>query len=61
MNALLMAVALAILGMVFALTPSDGGPAIMLMLPLVGIVSLMTSGWIRPKILTESIPERRIG
>ncbi len=41
MNALLMAAALAILGMVFVLTPSDGGPAIMLMLPLVALVSIM--------------------
>jgi hypothetical protein len=41
MNALLMAVALAILGMVFMLAPNDGGPGIMLMLPLVALVSFM--------------------
>jgi 4-amino-4-deoxy-L-arabinose transferase-like glycosyltransferase len=41
MNAFLMALALATLGMVFVITPTDGGPAIILMLPLVGIVSLM--------------------
>ena len=41
MNALLMAVALAILGMVFTLAPNDGGPGIMLMLPLVALVSVM--------------------
>ena len=41
MNALLMAVALVILGMVFMLAPNDGGPGIMLMLPLVVIVSYM--------------------
>src|SRR6267142_1453162 len=41
MNAILMAVALAILGMVLVLTPNDGGPAIMLMLPLVLLVSVM--------------------
>lgn len=41
MNALLMAVALAILGMVFMLAPNDGGAGIMLMLPLAGLVSLM--------------------
>ncbi|HEX3229724.1 MAG TPA: glycosyltransferase family 39 protein [Pyrinomonadaceae bacterium] len=41
MNALLMAVALAILGMVFMLAPNDGGPGILLMLPLVTLVSFM--------------------
>lgn len=41
MNALLMAVALAILGIVFVLTPNDGGAGIVLMLPLVALVSLM--------------------
>jgi hypothetical protein len=41
MNALLMAVALVILGMVFMLAPNDGGPGIMLMLPLVALVSVM--------------------
>jgi hypothetical protein len=41
MNAFLMAGALAILGMVFVLTPGEGGPAIMLALPLVAGVSFM--------------------
>lgn len=41
MNALLTAAALAIAGMVFVLTPNDGGPAIMLMLPLAALVSFM--------------------
>jgi hypothetical protein len=41
MNAFLMALALATLGMVFVLAPNDGGPAIILMLPLVAIVSFM--------------------
>jgi hypothetical protein len=41
MNALLMALALVILGMVFTLTPGNGGPGIMLMLPLVALVSFM--------------------
>jgi hypothetical protein len=41
MNALLMAMALAILGMVFMLAPNDGGPGILLMLPLVTLVSFM--------------------
>lgn len=41
MNALLMAVALAILAVVFMLAPSEGGPAVMLMLPLVALVSLL--------------------
>jgi hypothetical protein len=36
-----MAVALVILGMVFMFAPNEGGPGIMLMLPLVGLVSLM--------------------
>jgi hypothetical protein len=40
MNALLMAVALAILGVVFMLAPNDGGPGIMLLLPLVALVSV---------------------
>jgi hypothetical protein len=41
MNALLMVVALAILGMVFMLAPNDGGPAIVLMLPLAAMVSFL--------------------
>ena len=41
MNAFLMAVALAILGVVFALAPNEGGPAVMLILPLVALVSLL--------------------
>ena len=41
MNALLMAAALAILGVLFTLAPNEGGPAVMLILPLVGLVSLM--------------------
>jgi hypothetical protein len=41
MNALLMAMALAILGMVFMLAPNAGGPGIMLILPLVALVSFM--------------------
>jgi hypothetical protein len=36
-----MAVALAILGMIFMLAPNEGGPGIMLMLPLVALVSFM--------------------
>src|SRR5215475_145752 len=39
MNALLLAAGLAMLATVLSLAPSEGGPAIMLMLPLVGIVS----------------------
>lgn len=41
MNALLMAAALAILAVVFMMAPNEGGPAIMLILPLVAIISLM--------------------
>lgn len=41
MNAFLMAVALAILGVVFVLAPNEGGPAVMLILPLVAVVSLL--------------------
>src|SRR5262245_45873366 len=41
MNALLMAVALAILGVVFMLAPIEGGPAVVLMLPLVALVSFL--------------------
>ena len=41
MNALLMALALAILGMIFMFAPNDGGPGILLMLPLVAFVSVM--------------------
>lgn len=41
MNALLMALALATLSMVFVLTPNDGGPAIMLLLPLTAVVSFV--------------------
>lgn len=41
MNALLMAVALVILGMVFLTVPNEGGPGIMLMLPLVALVSFL--------------------
>ena len=39
MNALLMAAALAILGVVFTFAPNEGGPAIVLMLPLAALVS----------------------
>jgi hypothetical protein len=41
MNALLTAVALAIVVMVLVLTPNDGGPALMLMLPLAAVFSFM--------------------
>jgi len=41
MNALLMAAALAILGVVFTFAPNEGGPAIMLMLPLAALVSFI--------------------
>ena len=41
MNALLMAAALAILGVVFWFAPNEGGPAIMLLLPLVALVSFI--------------------
>jgi hypothetical protein len=41
MNALLMAVALAILGVVFTLAPNEGGPAVMLILPLAAAVSIL--------------------
>jgi len=41
MNAFLMAGALAILGTVFLLTPNDGGPAVLLLIPLVALVSFM--------------------
>lgn len=38
MNAILMAAALALFGLILTVAPKDGGPAIMLMLPLMGIV-----------------------
>jgi hypothetical protein len=40
MNAILMALGLALLGLILAVAPNDGGPAVMLMLPLMGIVGL---------------------
>lgn len=41
MNAILMAAALAILVMVFMLAPTEGGAAVMLIIPLVALVSFM--------------------
>jgi len=40
MNAILLAAALAMLATVLSLAPTEGGPALMLMLPLAGIVAL---------------------
>lgn len=41
MNAILMAVGLALFGLILAVAPQDGGPAIMLMLPLMAIVVVL--------------------